>query len=179
MHCTATDHNVTCKYVGASLACALLRSWLSTRSITPSKTLSNCANAYRPNYVMSKRRVTYYYDGTPSSDPYCALSKHTNGRGHRFVHLRPRPPYETPPDACNTRPGRRIRHAGQDANPSTCARALFLLAHACSCLQRPKRATPESMTAFHTDEYIHFLHRVTPETAEELTYHGTRCEWAI
>lgn len=39
---------------------------------------------------------------------------------------------------------------------------------------RPKRATPEVMTAFHTDEYIHFLNRVTPETAEELTYHGTR-----
>lgn len=33
------------------------------------------------------------------------------------------------------------------------------------------------MTAFHTDEYIHFLNRVTPETAEELTYHGTRCEY--
>ncbi|KAH7887373.1 hypothetical protein F5I97DRAFT_1859942 [Phlebopus sp. FC_14] len=39
---------------------------------------------------------------------------------------------------------------------------------------RAKRTTPESMTAFHTDEYIHFLNRVTPETAEELTYHGTR-----
>ncbi|KAF4575430.1 hypothetical protein EYR40_004831 [Pleurotus pulmonarius] len=39
---------------------------------------------------------------------------------------------------------------------------------------RPKRATPEAMTAFHTDEYVHFLNRVTPETAEELTYHGTR-----
>ncbi|KAF7364126.1 Histone deacetylase [Mycena sanguinolenta] len=37
---------------------------------------------------------------------------------------------------------------------------------------RPKRATPESMTAFHTDEYINFLARVTPETAEELTYGG-------
>jgi len=32
------------------------------------------------------------------------------------------------------------------------------------------------MTKFHTDEYVHFLNRVTPETAEELTYHGTRCE---
>ncbi|KAG6820925.1 hypothetical protein H0H93_009699 [Arthromyces matolae] len=31
------------------------------------------------------------------------------------------------------------------------------------------------MTSFHTDEYVHFLNRVTPETAEELTYHGTRC----
>ncbi|KAF8181202.1 histone deacetylase RPD3 [Mycena galopus ATCC 62051] len=37
---------------------------------------------------------------------------------------------------------------------------------------RPKRATPESMTAFHTDEYINFLARVTPETAEELTHGG-------
>lgn len=32
------------------------------------------------------------------------------------------------------------------------------------------------MTRFHTDEYIHFLSRVIPETAEELTFHGTRCE---
>ncbi|KXN81843.1 putative histone deacetylase 1-B [Leucoagaricus sp. SymC.cos] len=39
---------------------------------------------------------------------------------------------------------------------------------------RPRRASPENMTAFHTDEYIHFLTRVSPETAEELTYHGTR-----
>jgi hypothetical protein len=31
------------------------------------------------------------------------------------------------------------------------------------------------MTSFHTDEYIHFLARVTPDTAEELTYNGTRC----
>ncbi|KAJ7087666.1 hypothetical protein B0H15DRAFT_842800 [Mycena belliarum] len=37
---------------------------------------------------------------------------------------------------------------------------------------RGKRATPENMTAFHTDEYIHFLSRVTPETAEELTHGG-------
>ncbi|KAJ7140442.1 hypothetical protein C8R46DRAFT_1361289 [Mycena filopes] len=37
---------------------------------------------------------------------------------------------------------------------------------------RPKRASPESMTAFHTDEYINFLARVTPETAEELTHNG-------
>ncbi|KAK7038341.1 histone deacetylase RPD3 [Favolaschia claudopus] len=37
---------------------------------------------------------------------------------------------------------------------------------------RAKRASPESMTAFHTDEYINFLARVTPETAEELTHGG-------
>ncbi|KAF7982642.1 hypothetical protein HWV62_27079 [Athelia sp. TMB] len=39
---------------------------------------------------------------------------------------------------------------------------------------RPKRASPEAMTAFHTDEYINFLSRVTPETHMELTYHQTR-----
>ncbi|KAJ8517772.1 hypothetical protein ONZ45_g5102 [Pleurotus djamor] len=39
---------------------------------------------------------------------------------------------------------------------------------------RPQRASPEAMSAFHTDEYVHFLTRVTPETAEELTYHGSR-----
>lgn len=42
--------------------------------------------------------------------------------------------------------------------------------------QRAERASPETMTSFHTDEYIHFLARVTPDTAEELTYNGTRCE---
>jgi len=42
-------------------------------------------------------------------------------------------------------------------------------------IQRPKRASPEAMTAFHTDEYVHFLNTVTPETAEKLTYQGTRC----
>ncbi|KAG8692117.1 histone deacetylase (class I) Clr6 [Ceratobasidium sp. 394] len=39
---------------------------------------------------------------------------------------------------------------------------------------RPKRATPLDMTRFHTDEYIDFLNKVTPETAEELTGNGTR-----
>ncbi|KNZ72672.1 Histone deacetylase clr6, partial [Termitomyces sp. J132] len=41
-------------------------------------------------------------------------------------------------------------------------------------VSRPRRASPEDMTAFHTDEYIHFLQRVTPETVEELTGHGSR-----
>lgn len=44
-------------------------------------------------------------------------------------------------------------------------------------LVRPKRATREQMTAFHTDEYIDFLSRVTPETVSELTGDGTRCEY--
>ena len=35
------------------------------------------------------------------------------------------------------------------------------------------------MTSFHTDEYIHFLARVTPDTAEELTYNGTRCKLSL
>ncbi|GLB34298.1 putative histone deacetylase [Lyophyllum shimeji] len=39
---------------------------------------------------------------------------------------------------------------------------------------RPKRASAEDMTMFHTDEYVQFLHRVTPETVEELTGHGSR-----
>ncbi|KAG8786647.1 hypothetical protein FRC19_010853 [Serendipita sp. 401] len=39
---------------------------------------------------------------------------------------------------------------------------------------RPDLATPEQMTKFHTDEYIHLLKRVTPETANELTEGGTK-----
>ncbi|PWN50768.1 hypothetical protein IE53DRAFT_386909 [Violaceomyces palustris] len=39
---------------------------------------------------------------------------------------------------------------------------------------RPKRATKEQMTRFHTDEYIEFLSKVTPETVAELTSDGTR-----
>ncbi|KAF9035991.1 hypothetical protein BJ165DRAFT_1509507, partial [Panaeolus papilionaceus] len=30
------------------------------------------------------------------------------------------------------------------------------------------------MSAFHMDEYVHFLTQVTPETAEKMTYQGTR-----
>ncbi|OBZ79650.1 Histone deacetylase RPD3 [Grifola frondosa] len=39
---------------------------------------------------------------------------------------------------------------------------------------RAKRASAEAMTRFHTDEYVDFLSRVTPETADSLTFHGTR-----
>ncbi|WFC97698.1 histone deacetylase [Malassezia yamatoensis] len=39
---------------------------------------------------------------------------------------------------------------------------------------RPKHATKEDITKFHTDEYIDFLSRVTPETVQELTGDGTR-----
>ncbi|KAI1792045.1 hypothetical protein LXA43DRAFT_1074008 [Ganoderma leucocontextum] len=39
---------------------------------------------------------------------------------------------------------------------------------------RPKRATPAAMTRFHTDEYVNFLSRVTPDNARRLTYQGSR-----
>ena len=31
------------------------------------------------------------------------------------------------------------------------------------------------MTRFHTDEYVDFLHRVTPDTAADMTGGGARC----
>ncbi|CAK5283462.1 unnamed protein product [Mycena citricolor] len=37
---------------------------------------------------------------------------------------------------------------------------------------RAPRATPEELTAFHTDDYIDFLARVTPETSDQLTHQG-------
>lgn len=39
---------------------------------------------------------------------------------------------------------------------------------------RAKRSSPFEMTRFHTDEYIDFLQRVSPETADDLTGKGTR-----
>ncbi|KAG9015814.1 histone deacetylase (class I) Clr6 [Tulasnella sp. JGI-2019a] len=39
---------------------------------------------------------------------------------------------------------------------------------------RPSRATGIQMSRFHTDEYIDFLNRVTPETVQEMTHGGTR-----
>ncbi|TRM68856.1 hypothetical protein BD626DRAFT_392509 [Schizophyllum amplum] len=39
---------------------------------------------------------------------------------------------------------------------------------------RAKRATPETITAFHTDEYVDFLNKVSPETVRELSYNGSR-----
>ena len=45
--------------------------------------------------------------------------------------------------------------------------------------QKAKRATPERMTAFHTDEYVDFLNKVSPETVRELTYNGSRCACSL
>ncbi|RKP07294.1 hypothetical protein THASP1DRAFT_17278, partial [Thamnocephalis sphaerospora] len=39
---------------------------------------------------------------------------------------------------------------------------------------RPDRATARQMTRFHTDEYIDFLQRVTPETADEFIVQQAR-----
>lgn len=44
---------------------------------------------------------------------------------------------------------------------------------------KPDRCTPHEMTRFHTDEYIDFLARVTPETFDEMTGHGSRCEFPM
>ena len=42
-------------------------------------------------------------------------------------------------------------------------------------VHRSRRASPEQMTQFHTDEYVHFLHTVTPETADKMAHSGARC----
>ncbi|KAJ7857533.1 histone deacetylase RPD3 [Mycena leptocephala] len=42
------------------------------------------------------------------------------------------------------------------------------------CTYWPARTSAETMTSFHTDEYVQFLSRVTPETAAKLSFNGTR-----
>jgi histone deacetylase 1/2 len=39
---------------------------------------------------------------------------------------------------------------------------------------KPDRCTPHEMTRFHSDEYIDCLARVTPETFDDMTGHGSR-----
>ena len=41
---------------------------------------------------------------------------------------------------------------------------------------RPRRADKGDMTKFHSDEYVDFLEKVTPETSEQMTGGGVRCE---
>jgi histone deacetylase 1/2 len=43
---------------------------------------------------------------------------------------------------------------------------------------RPHLATAEEMTAFHSDDYIDFLRRVTPETVKVFSQQMQRCECA-
>lgn len=43
---------------------------------------------------------------------------------------------------------------------------------------RPHLASAEEMTAFHSDDYVDFLRRVTPETVKTFTAQQQRCAWA-
>jgi histone deacetylase 1/2 len=43
-------------------------------------------------------------------------------------------------------------------------------------MQRAKPATKREMTQFHTDEYVDFLYRVTPDTAFQFHKEQVRCE---
>ncbi|KAJ7638259.1 hypothetical protein FB45DRAFT_741451, partial [Roridomyces roridus] len=40
-------------------------------------------------------------------------------------------------------------------------------------MHKPARCSAETMTSFHTDEYVQFLSRVTPETFSKLSFDGT------
>ncbi|KAJ7718636.1 histone deacetylase RPD3 [Mycena metata] len=97
---------------------------------------------------MSRRRVAYYYD---LSDQFLVLGFIADVGGYTYGLGHPMKPHRV-----------RVTHDLVSAYGMLPQMQVL----------RPKRATPESMTAFHTDEYINFLARVTPETAEELTHGG-------
>lgn len=46
----------------------------------------------------------------------------------------------------------------------------------CMTVKEPKEADKTDMSRFHTDEYVDFLERVTPENGMALTGQGSRCE---
>lgn len=46
----------------------------------------------------------------------------------------------------------------------------------CMTVREPKEADKIDMSRFHTDEYVDFLERVTPENGMALTGQGSRCE---
>ncbi|KAJ3819729.1 histone deacetylase RPD3 [Lentinula raphanica] len=93
---------------------------------------------------MSKRRVSYFYDPDVGS--------YTYGLGH------PMKPHRI-----------LMAHELISSYPPH-----LLLSHPSLTHLRPPRASAQQMTAFHTDEYVHFLSRVTPETVDELTGRGTQ-----
>ncbi|KAJ3982903.1 histone deacetylase [Lentinula detonsa] len=93
---------------------------------------------------MSKRRVSYFYDPDVGS--------YTYGLGH------PMKPHRI-----------LMAHELISSYPPH-----LLLSHPSLTHLRPPRASAQRMTAFHTDEYVHFLSRVTPETMDELTGRGTQ-----
>jgi acetoin utilization deacetylase AcuC-like enzyme len=44
------------------------------------------------------------------------------------------------------------------------------------CGQRAKPATKREMTQFHTDEYVDFLYRITPDNAHQFGKEQVKCE---
>jgi acetoin utilization deacetylase AcuC-like enzyme len=44
--------------------------------------------------------------------------------------------------------------------------------------QRAKPATKREMSQFHTDEYVDFLHRITPDNAHQFAKEQIKCESA-
>jgi histone deacetylase 1/2 len=49
----------------------------------------------------------------------------------------------------------------------------------CVCTQKPHFASQEEMAAFHADDYIDFLRRVTPDTAKDYASQMGKCPWAV
>lgn len=47
-----------------------------------------------------------------------------------------------------------------------------------ACLQRAKPATKREMSQFHSDEYVEFLARITPENMQMFGREQGKCEWA-
>jgi acetoin utilization deacetylase AcuC-like enzyme len=47
----------------------------------------------------------------------------------------------------------------------------------CGCVrvQKPHLASPEELARFHSDDYVDFLRRVTPEAAKSLGAYMSRC----
>ena len=44
-------------------------------------------------------------------------------------------------------------------------------------IQRAKPATKREMSQFHTDEYVDFLHRITPDNAHQFAKEQIKCEF--
>jgi histone deacetylase 1/2 len=45
-------------------------------------------------------------------------------------------------------------------------------------VQRPRMATAEELSRFHSDDYVDFLRRVTPENCKALSSQMQKCEFA-
>ena len=54
--------------------------------------------------------------------------------------------------------------------------ALDVVGFGCG-LQRPHPASPEELTAFHSDDYVDFLRRVTPDNIKTYTQAMSKCTW--